>query len=55
MPKWRDFSKKLDYQQRNVLDDFLEKLPLSTNEAAKGKELVPKNPRLLVSEGFYDK
>lgn len=55
MPPQRDFSGKVDYQQRNVHDDFLEQLPFSTNETAKGKELVPKNPRLLVSEDFYDK
>lgn len=55
MPPRRDFSGKVDYHLRAMHDGFLEQLPQSTNESSKGKELVPKNPRLLVIEGFYDK
>lgn len=51
----RYFSRKVYYQHRNVQDDFLKKCPLSTNEVGKGKDLVPKNPRLLIGDGFYDK
>lgn len=38
-----------------VHDDFLEQMPLSMNELARGREMIPKIPRLLVSEGFYEK
>lgn len=55
IPLQRDFFGKVDYQHRNAHDDFLEQLPLTTNEVAKEKEIVPKNPRLLIGEGFYDK
>lgn len=55
MPRQRYFYRKTDYQHRNVHDDPLKKILLSTNEAVKGKELVPKNPRLMIDEGFYDK
>lgn len=30
-------------------------MPQSINELSRGKEFIPKNPRLLISEGFYDK
>ena len=36
-------------------DDFLEQFPLSINEITKGRELIPKNPREIVAECFYDK
>lgn len=45
----------MDYQHQNVHDNFLEQFPLSTNKKTKGKELAPKNPRIIISEGFYDK
>ena len=38
-----------------MYDDFLEQLPISTNQNAKGKELVPKILGLRIDEGFYDK
>lgn len=46
MPPQRYFSRKEIYQQSNVHDDFIEKLPQSANEKVKRRELVPKNPRL---------
>lgn len=55
MPLHKDFSGKVDYLKRAVHDDFLEQMPQSMNELARGRVLIPKNPRLLVSEGFYDK
>lgn len=55
MPPRKDFSRKVDYLKKDVHDDFLEKIPSSVNEIKKGREFIPKNPRLLVSEGFYDK
>lgn len=50
----RDFIGKINYQERAICDDFLEQLSMSTNVAAKVKELVPKAPRLRI-EGLYDK
>ena len=50
-----DFSRKIDYNQRNLHDDFLEQLRNSTNDVVKGHALLPKNPSLMVNEGFYDK
>ena len=40
---------------KRVVHDFLEKMPKSMNELGRGKKFIPKNPRLLVNEGFYDK
>lgn len=51
----REFSGKVDYLERSVCDDFLEQLTLSTNQASKAKELVPRAPRLKIGEGLYDK
>lgn len=45
----------VDYLKRDVHDDFLEQIPQSINELSRGKEFIPKNPRLLVSKGFYEK
>lgn len=45
----------MDYLKRFVHDNFLEKMPPSINELTKGREFIPKNSRLVVSEGFYDK
>ena len=36
-------------------DDFLEQFPLSINEITKGRELIPKKPRVAIVEGFYDR
>jgi hypothetical protein len=55
MPPCKDFSSKVDYLKRSIHDDFLEQMPPFVNELTKGREFIPKNPRLLVSEGFYDK
>ena len=41
--------------QRNLHDDHLEQLRNSTNDVEKGHELIPKNPKLMVGEGFYDR
>lgn len=51
----REFSGKVDYLERSVCEDFLEQLTLSTNQASKAKELVPRAPRLRIGEGLYDK
>lgn len=55
MPPHKDFSRKIDYLKRIVHDDFLEQISLSMNELARGRELIPKSPRILVGEGFYEK
>ena len=39
----------------NIHAEFLEQSNASTNDSAKGKELVPKAPRLKIDEGSYDK
>ena len=41
--------------QRNLHNDLLEKLRNCTNDVAKGCELIPQNPKLMVGEGFYDR
>lgn len=51
----RDFIGKVNYQDRNICDDFLEQLTMSTNVRAKAKELVPKNPHLRIGDSLYDK
>ena len=53
MPPQRDFSGKVDYMQRNLHDDLLEQLKNSTNNVVKGRELLPKNPRMMMGEGLY--
>ena len=55
MPPWKDFSRQTNYLKRSVHDGFLEKIPLSVNEITKGRELIPKNPRVAIAEGFYDR
>ena len=55
MPPQRDFSRNANYMQRNLHDDLLEQLRNSTNDVVKGHELIPKNPKITVKEGFYDK
>ena len=40
--------------QRNLHDELLEQLRNSTNDIAKSHELIPKNPKLMVGEGFCD-
>ena len=54
MPLGKEFSWKLDYKQRNVHDDLLEKLKNSTNEVPKGRTLIPKTLHLRIDEGLYD-
>ena len=54
MPPRRDFSRKTDCMQRNLDDDLLEQLRNSTNDMVKGNDLIPKNPKMMVGEGFYD-
>ena len=44
-----------DYLKCSVHDDFLEQFPLSMHEITKGRELIPKYPREIIAEGFYDK
>ena len=39
--------------QRNIHDDLLEQLTNSTNYVAKGWELLPKNPRMMLGEELY--
>lgn len=51
----RELTGKVNYQDQNICDDFLEQLTMSTNVGAKAKELVPKNPRLKIGDGLYDK
>lgn len=51
----REFSRKVNYHERAICDDFLEQLMLSTNVASKMKELVLRAPRLKIGEGLYDK
>lgn len=48
-------TRKLNYQDRNIYDGFLEQLTMSTTIGAKAKELVPNNPRLKIGDGLYDK
>lgn len=55
MPPQKGFSGQIEYSKRGVHDDFLEQFPLSVHEITKGRELIPKNPRVAVVEGFYDK
>ena len=55
MPPRKEFSGQTHYSKRAVHDDFLEQFPLSIHEITKGRELIPKNPRVVVAEGFYDK
>ena len=55
MPPWKEFTGKRDYLKHSVHDDFLEQFPLSVHEITKGRELIPKHPRVVVAEGFYDK
>lgn len=44
-----------DYVKRSIHDNFLKQMPPSINELKKGKESIPKNLRLVVSEDFYNK
>ena len=55
MPPQKEFTGQADYMKRSVHDDFLEQFPLSMHEITKGRELIPKDPRELVAEGFYEK
>ena len=55
MPPRRDFSGKADYMQRNLHDDLLEQLRNSTNDVVKGRELLPKNPKMMLGEGLYNR
>ena len=55
MPPQRDFSSKADYMQRNLHDDLLEQLKNSTNDVVKGRELLPKNPKMMLGEGLYNR
>ncbi len=50
-----EFSSQTDYLKRSICDDFLQQLPPSMNELTKGREIIPKNPRLIAGEGFYDR
>lgn len=51
----REFKGKVDYQERAILDDSIEKLTQPTNTSAKIKELVPKSHRMRIGDGLYDK
>ena len=55
MPPKKGFFGKVNYEIRNIQNDFLEKINLSTNKVAQIKKLVPVNPRLQVADGLYDK
>ncbi len=55
MPPRKEFTRKMDYLKHSMHDDFLEQFPLSVHEITKGRELIPKHPRVVVVEGFYDK
>ena len=52
MPPRRNFSGKADYMQRNLHDDLLEQLRNSTNDVVKGRELLLKNPRMMLGQGL---
>ena len=41
--------------QRNLHDDLLEQLRNSTNDVVKGRELLPKNPKMMLGEGLYNR
>ena len=55
MPPRKEFTGQVDYLKRSVHDDFLEQFPTSVHEITRGRELIPKDSRELVAEGFYDK
>ena len=55
MPPQKYFYGQIEYSKRGLHDDFLEQFPLAVHEITKGRELIPKNPRVVVAEGFYDK
>ena len=55
MPPRRDFSGKVDYMQRNLHDDLLEQLRNSTNDVVKSRELLPKNSKMMLGEGLYNR
>ena len=55
MPPQKEFMGQTDYLKRSMHDDFMKQVPLSINEITKGRELIPKNPREAIAEGFYDK
>ena len=40
--------------QMNLHDDLLEQLKNSMNDMVKGHDMIPKNPKMMVGEGFYD-
>ena len=39
--------------KRNLHDDLLEQLWNSTNDVVKGRELLPKNPKMMLGKGLY--
>ena len=41
--------------QRNLRDDLLQQLRNSINDVVKGRELLPKNPKMMLGEGLYNK
>ena len=55
MPPQKEFTGQADYIKHSIHDDFLEKFPFSMHEITKGRELIPKEPRELIAEGFYDR
>ena len=55
MPPRKQFTGQADYMKRSIHDDFLEQFPLSMHAITKGRELIPKDSRELIAEGFYDK
>ena len=55
MPPRKEFTAQKDYLKHSVHNDFLEQFPLLVHEITKGRELIPKHPRVVVAEGFYDK
>lgn len=51
----RDFTGKVNYQEKAICDDFLEQLNRSTNAPGKMKELVPKASCLRIGDELYNK
>ncbi len=51
MPPRKNFFGHTEYSKRGVHDDFLEQFPLLVHEITKGRELIPKNPRVAITKG----
>ena len=55
MPPRKESFGHTNYLKRSIHDDFLKQFLPSINEITIGRQFIPKNPRLVVVEGFYDK